>query len=242
MNHFRKVDWDKETLAKNKYLNPGALGQRNPESVLIDPLNDMYEKIHVELQKTDTGMTYEQSLDRLRSAGYERHLYPDETFEIIKNGLERPEGEYGDLAQDILKGSGEWMNIAIKREGNSLYIGYNPENLEWIAYGYRIKSNKDIKCEYIGTFKIEDHESPFINIQTLEKKDPVLVQCLWGIDAKSALTFIRNAGYDPSSAGLFAINDGIWRPAARGTSGGTHFDIHANDTIRAMSRGVKKVQ
>lgn len=84
---------------------------------------------------------YDESLARLRAAGYERHARPQEVFSLLINGLEgKLTGASQPLAavkNDILTGYEEWLNLAFERKGAVLVAYLDPEGLVWRKDKYK---------------------------------------------------------------------------------------------------------
>ncbi len=89
--------------------------------------------------------TFDDSLRALRERGYERHPRPAEAFDFIYRKLEgRLQPEQQAVVDDMLKGFGEWLSMAMLREGNMLHCYLDPENLvrngnQYIAQGGKLK-------------------------------------------------------------------------------------------------------
>ncbi|MFA5887567.1 MAG: hypothetical protein WC852_02560 [Candidatus Nanoarchaeia archaeon] len=76
--------------------------------------------------------TYEESLARIKKAGYERHPSPAEAFSLIADNLEgKLKGKLKTIAEDIISGYGEWLSMAFERKGNLLIAYLHPEGLRW---------------------------------------------------------------------------------------------------------------
>jgi hypothetical protein len=75
---------------------------------------------------------FNDSLARLRDAGYQRHPSPSEAFGLIIDGLE---GKLGPgektVADDMLESYGEWFSMAYERKGDTLVAYLEPEGLVW---------------------------------------------------------------------------------------------------------------
>lgn len=103
-------------------------------------------------------LSFDESLERLRKAGYERHLRTWEAFSLIINSLE-------DNLQENLKQTSiellcnnngkvrEWLSTAVKREGDRLICYTDPENLLWDDDHYIILGGK-LKYSSWGEFDI----------------------------------------------------------------------------------------
>jgi len=79
--------------------------------------------------------TFDGSLARLRAAGYDRHPTPSEYCSLIMDYLDgnlRYKPLLKEIAEDILKGVGEWLSMAMKMMCSRILVCYgDPENLVW---------------------------------------------------------------------------------------------------------------
>ncbi len=73
--------------------------------------------------------SYNESLERLRKYGYERHLRPNEAFKIIIDALEHPESNYKEIYKDMMSSFGEWLSLAIERDKDFLICYLDPEGI-----------------------------------------------------------------------------------------------------------------
>lgn len=71
--------------------------------------------------------SYNESLERLRKYGYERHLRPNEAFKIIIDAIEHPESNYKGVYKDMASSFGEWLSLAIEKEKDFLICYLDPE-------------------------------------------------------------------------------------------------------------------
>src|SRR3989344_2885060 len=82
-------------------------------------------------------LTYDQSLKQLREAGYERHLRPAEAFTLLAKGLEeRLTPEQIEVHDDMLTSYGEWLSMAMERQGDTLITYLDSEGLTWDGEKY----------------------------------------------------------------------------------------------------------
>jgi hypothetical protein len=78
---------------------------------------------------------FEESLKRLRKAGYDRHPRPDEAFGLIIDHLEgKLDGDLEKIASNMLATTDNWLNMAIERKGDVLVCYVEPKNIKWF-YG-----------------------------------------------------------------------------------------------------------
>lgn len=98
---------------------------------------------------------FEKSLERLRKAGYERHLYPWESFELIMNHFEGKLNETLDAITKNLRASdGEWFNLAVERQGEKLVCYVDPENIRWDGYDEKYVVDGVLRYSYKEDLKI----------------------------------------------------------------------------------------
>src|SRR3989338_3517432 len=83
--------------------------------------------------KTEKALvTFDESLKLLRKAGYQRHLRPAEAFRFLAEGLEEKlTPEQKTVHDDMLTSHGEWMSLAMERQGDKLITYLDPEGLVW---------------------------------------------------------------------------------------------------------------
>lgn len=77
-----------------------------------------------------TGMSYDKSLERIKNAGLDRHLRPQEAFGIIIDKLEEKITEdFIDDTDIFLTGAEEWLSLAFERKDNQLICYLDPTGL-----------------------------------------------------------------------------------------------------------------
>lgn len=87
-------------------------------------------------------LTYDQSLARLKTAGFQRHLRPAEAFGLLADGLEgKLSKELQAVSQDMLSSYGEWLSLAVERKKDALVCYLDPQGLEWNGSVYVKKSD-----------------------------------------------------------------------------------------------------
>ncbi len=122
--------------------------------------------------------TFDVSLRALRERGYERHPRPAEAFDLICRGLEgRLQPEQQAVVDDMMSCYGEWLSMAMMREGNMLHCYLDPENLVWNGHKYVVHGRK---LKYAGE---EVHSigsvKRLIPIKDVNEINPALVEKLW---------------------------------------------------------------
>jgi len=147
----------KEEEAKKKDVNHG------PEMATSAMVPYPSKGIEFESQrvfsknKLDRGLYFDESLERLRADGYERHAQPREVFDLIMNNLEgrvSPGSGLANTCADMTKGSSsdggnkntEWLSVAFERRDSlTLAVYIDPKNLVWDGHGYTVKE-KYLEC------------------------------------------------------------------------------------------------
>ena len=110
--------------------DPSALSQ-----VQVPPQPKAYQMslsvCEWEPRKTRDFFTFEDSLARLIEAGYTRHPRPQEVASLLLEYAEKPltEGQET-LTQDIVDGLGEWLSLALYRDGRQLHCYLDPPKKE----------------------------------------------------------------------------------------------------------------
>jgi len=84
---------------------------------------------------------FDTSLERLKSAGFERHARPQEMFGLLIDGLEgKLNGNLAEVEKDTLTSLDEWTSMAFERKGDILIAHIDPEGLVWDGNNY-VKQN-----------------------------------------------------------------------------------------------------
>ncbi len=124
--------------------------------------------------------TFDASLRALRKRGYERHPRPAEALRLICNGLEgRLQPEQQAVADDMFSSWGEWLSMAMLREGNLLHCYLDPENLLWdekawkyVVQGRKLKHAGE-EIYSVGSLRW------WVPIKDVNEMNPALVEKLW---------------------------------------------------------------
>lgn len=93
-------------------------------------------------------LSFDKSLERLKTRGYEHHLYPWEYFKIIIDHLE--DKVYRDLnriAEDIINYGNEWVNMIVQRKNDKLFCFANPKNIRYHSDEYAYVSDKELEFD-----------------------------------------------------------------------------------------------
>lgn len=91
-----------------------------------------YKSLKIEKGVKKDDLYFDESMERLRKKGYERHLRPWEYCSLIIDYYEgKLEAGMAKLAKKMINSYGGWLSMAVEREGDSLICYVDPENLEW---------------------------------------------------------------------------------------------------------------
>ena len=211
------VEQRKAILARYERSNEYALKKRQD---VINRINafmkegGMTSDLVFEEKKTGNSMYFNESLDRLRKAGFKRHLRPVEYFEILAdveaNGTASPHFE---LRKNLWSGYGEWLSMAVMLKDGILHIALDPENIAW--------NSKKGQYEYAGQASIN------IPAPQLKAND-------WNENISEFTNY-----FGVGCKGIYLNREGVWGPVGCGDSNGYgSFILYAGDGKRA-SRGVK---
>ena len=116
-------------------------------------------------------MSYNVSLKRLKKAGYERHASPSEALSLIYGGVEGKLSERLEtIYKDMMWNCGEWLSMAMERDGDKLIAYLHPEDLpesgltgDSNGFGYADKREFNIKgLESEKWMRIREMEDFFI--------------------------------------------------------------------------------
>ncbi len=174
--------------------------------------------------------SFDESLLALRKRGYERHPRPAEAFDLICRGLEgRLQPEQQAIAEDIWNNYGEWLSLAIRKNGNKLHLYFDPEDIKRDTLSYF--SGKNFKYSLEKVYDIESLAN-MAHINEVNKVNPELVEVLWSRPYAILPDEIRKDAY------FYFPSDGeIW-PVGRGG----YFDWYGIDGYyfsNRASRGVR---
>ena len=197
------------------------------------------EKVLKETNNEKKVYSYNESLERMRKYGYERHLRPNEAFNIIIDALEFPESNYKEIYKDMMSSSGEWLSLAIERDKDSLICYLDPE---FISADYKYLTRRKIKYNQKYAFDIK-------NIKTSDDEyngfslDPILERRVsLGLLPKELVCFLYTKKFDDlpeiiKNKGHLLIPDGnIIAPLSRK---GVSIYLASSAEIKNASRGVK---
>lgn len=149
-----------EAIRKRKEEAERAKAPSMPHDHVITPVGNIiatdYNRVEFEpnvsrdIYNDKIAFTYDGSLERVKSAGYDRHASPEEAFTLFADNLEgKLQGEYKAAADDMLSSHGEWLSMAMERKGDVLVCYLHPEGLVW---------NEDKRLYIKKGFKYEDRQ------------------------------------------------------------------------------------
>ncbi len=175
---------------------------------------------------------FNDSLTRLRAAGFERHARPQEAFSLIIDGLEgKLSGSLAEVQNDMFASYGEWLSMAFERQGNVLIAYLDPEGLVW-------KDNKYVK----DSFRFADKQEFDITGKESNKWIPLaefgddLVQAVYGRKFKDLPQDMREGNRKAHLA--LPANETAW-PVGRGNFNGRYsvsgFSYLASRGVRSSS-------
>ncbi len=150
LNGSKDLEEFKKLLSSEEGIKAAFL-ENSTEKLAIE------EKVLKETNNEKKIYSYNESLERLRKYGYERHLRPNEAFKIIIDALEHPESNYKEIYKDMMSSFGEWLSLAIERDKDSLNCYSDPE----FTLDYKYLTRRKIKYNQKYTFDIK-------NIKTYE--------------------------------------------------------------------------
>jgi len=170
----------------------------------------MLSKLVIEEKKADKLMYFNESLARLTNAGFKRHLTPVEYFEIIadveKHGSASP---YKALRDNLWRGYGEWLSMAVMIKDGILHIALNPI-IAWDGKKY-----------------------VFNGVETTNVLAPNLRADSWNENISEFSNY-----FGIGCKGIYLNKEGQWAPVSFGDDGNYRLDLGAFSNRRA-SRGVR---
>ncbi len=173
--------------------------------------------------------TFDQSLSRLKAAGYTRHPRPQEVFGLLIANLEnKVTAEQKSIVKDLLNNYSEWLSAAMERNGDTLIVYTDPEGLIWdgstyVRQNFKFGSKQDFSIAGIPSTKLVD----------LNQFGNDLVEFLYTRKFAQLPQAMREDG---SRAHLYLPTDEQILPAGRGNFDG-RFVVSTYFNVRA-SRGV----
>ncbi len=178
--------------------------------------------------------TFDENLRALRERGYERHPRPAEAFDLICRGLEgRLSLEQQAIADDMIKGSGEWLSMAMLREGNLLHCYLDPENFrgdekswKYVVNGGKLKHAGE-EVYSIGSLR------GWVSIKEINEINPALVEKLWSRHYAILPEEIRQ------NALLWIPPENVLWPVSRFGYFNSRYVIYTNCFSNLASRGVR---
>lgn len=174
-------------------------------------------------------LQYDESLTRVRNAGYKRHPSSQELYGLLFDSLEgKLTANEKLITEDMQSCCGEWLNVAFERQGDELIAYVNPEGLEWKG-DYEHLQTKDFRYTERKEFDIgrkPSHEWLDLNLFSDD-----FVQFVCGRPYAQLPLKMRSG---EKKTKVFLLKEGITAPV------GLHrFSIDACYYQRRVSRGVR---
>ncbi len=86
--------------------------------------------------------TFDQSLERLQQAGFERHPRLQEVLSLLIANIENKlTPEQKAVVDDMLDSYGEWLSVAMERHGDTITVYTDPEGLVWNGSSKYVKQD-----------------------------------------------------------------------------------------------------
>lgn len=214
--NVKKLFFERSTFSKNHEINF--------DSLEIEPgarigYNDKKHYI-----------SFDKSLKRLRKAGYKRHLYPWESFELIISHFEGKLNERLDtVTKNILESDGEWFSMAFEKKKDKLICYIDPENLRWNKYEERYVTDETLKYGYKEELMIG--KIPSQTWVDLKEFDDYFVSLFCNRKFKDLPIEMQEKAH------IYLPPDGVLWPVGRGTGTGLYICGHVSERI---SRGVRE--
>jgi hypothetical protein len=173
-------------------------------------------------------LSFSDSLERLRKAGYERHPLPSEAFGLIIDSLggKLSPAEKA-VADDMLASYGEWLSLAFMREGDILRCYEHPENITRTGQTYDCSAMKSAAEKTVSIKGLPSVE--IISVKDVASASPGLVEYIW------SRPYDKLPGEIQSKAYLWLREKGPW-PVGRGDFVDVRF---GGGYVGRASRGVK---
>ncbi len=181
--------------------------------------------------------SFDASLVRLKQAGFERHARPQEVFGLIVDGLEgKLAGGFKGVYDDMLLSYGEWLSLAVKREGDVLVAYVDPKNLVFDKGSNNyIVCGGQVDCVGKETFSIKGKQSEtWIDLKQFEDK---FVKFMYSRSFNQLPEIMREGNL---RARVYLPSEGVVRPVARGFFNG-RFNVGSYYYSNGASRGTSLV-
>ncbi len=215
----------------DSYLGLGKPDEKKEIAVKPALSEIVFEQKAVYEEKEIKLYTFDASLRALRKRGYERHPRPAEASDLMCRRLEgRLQPEQQTVVNDMFSSCGEWLSMAMMREGNLLHCYLDPENLIWNGNKYVVRGGKlkhaGEEVYSIGSFYW------WVPIKNVNDANPALVEKLWSRPYAILPEEIKQYGL------LYLPSENVLWPVGHSNYGGW-YDIGAYFNYEA-SRGVRK--
>lgn len=210
------VEQRKAILARYVRSNEYAIKKRQDMLSKVNTFmkeGGMTSALVIEEKKTKNYMYFNESLTRLREAGFKRHLTPAEYFEIVNDvEMHGTASPFYEKRQNMWSGYGEWLSMAVMIKDGVLHIALNPENIAW--------NSKKEQYEYSGPTTIS------IPAPKLKAKE-------WNENISEFTNY-----FGVGCKGIYLNKEGSWVPVSFGGSSDVSRLFLNASNVRA-SRGVR---
>ena len=216
-------------------------GHREGEAAVSNVVVSNYNNLEFELQAPRDGSdkelyTFDKSLARLQSAGFERHPRPSEVFTLLADGLEgKLSGVQKDICNDMFKDHGEWLSLAFERKGDILLAYVDPRGLVLNEDNDKYEKKR---FGYSELKKFDIHGKESNELIDLEEFSNNFVRFLYGRSFKDLPQDMKEGD---KRAQLYLPSDGVVWPVARGGFDDGYYVDGCNYVIGA-SRGIRSTQ
>ena len=228
---------DIELREEPKGANPLPVSSSVPVASVVSSYRDLEFEVQASRNRSDKILyAFDESLERLQSAGFERHPRPSEAFTLLADGIEgKLSGGLQKVSEDMLNNYGEWLSLAFERNNDVLICYLDPKGLVW-----NTKSSEYVKDGFKFAEKKEFNIAGKPSQQWIELAEfsDNLVRFLYGRSFKDLPQDMREGD---KKAQLYLPSDGVVWPVARdGFNDG--YGVGGGNCNVGASRGVRPAQ
>ncbi|MBI4451075.1 hypothetical protein HY642_03810, partial [Candidatus Woesearchaeota archaeon] len=220
--------------AKGSTTKPKAYVQRR-----VPKLKVGIEYAHLLFEDGNQSRTYDLSLERVKAAGYERHMRLNEVFAMEIDSLEGRLDPLHQIYLNQMRRHHEWFSIAFERDNDYLITYIDPEGLYYDSLRNAYAKRPNFKCSEMTrwTMTVDGLKRPQCwsgEWLRLDQLGEVLGRYLIG---RKYPKVPKELGGAQSRVHIMLPATGQIRPAFFDLSG---YRIHAHGTIESGSRGVRE--
>jgi len=174
----------------------------------------LFEDLDIEPTAEDYRYHFCTSLKRLKEAGYERHLRPWESFDLITEHLENRLPPDLDVFVKIRTGDyDEWLSIALERNRDVLLCFVDPENLKQNKNGLKYFFDGTLRYNYALSKELSVKNIPSGTFVPLDQFSDEFVKYFYNRKFKELPKEMREGAY---KAHVYLPPEGVLWPASRG--------------------------